>query len=356
MTLRTRLTLWYAVILCLSLLLIGVGAYRELVERFEGRHPERPSRHALQEAGEIIVQEGLPALALALIGGWWLTRRAMGPVAALTQAAERVNESSLSIQLPRSGNGDELDRLTDVFNAMTRRLNDSFSHIREFTLHASHELKTPLTVLCGEAEMAAGDETLTSADRERWASQLDELRRLSRIVDALTLLAKADAGQLALAQDPVPLDELLRDNFADAQILGEPHNIKVELGTCPPSIVVGDRDRLRQMLLNLVDNAIKYNNPGGWVSMALSQDTDSAKLIITNTGPGIPIQSLPRIFDRFYRGDLAHSDRVEGSGLGLSIAKWIVSAHKGEIRIDSVPEKLTTVTVSLPLLPGTPRV
>ena len=128
--------------------------------------------------------------------------------------------------LPRTGNGDELDRLTEVFNAMTARLDDSFQRIREFTLHASHELKTPLTVLRGEMETALRDESLSAAERERAASQLDELRRLAQIVDGLTLLTKADAGQIALKLEPVRLDELVRDNFADAQILAEPHGIQ----------------------------------------------------------------------------------------------------------------------------------
>jgi signal transduction histidine kinase len=347
MTLRTRLNLWYAGVLFVSLLLIGAGAYRELAERFgRGRSPDSP----LEEASEIVLQEGIPALLLGLIGGWWLTRRALNPLAALTEAAEKVNERNLGEQLPRTGNGDELDRLTEVLNAMTARLNDSFVRVRDFTLHASHELKTPLTVMRGEAEVSAQDKALSPAERERWAGLLDELRRLSRIVDALTLLAKADAGQLTLAQEPLRLDEVVRDNFDDAQILAEPQKIEVELTQCDAVTVRGDRHRLRQLLLNLVDNAVKYNQPGGWVSMSLSKAAGKAELVISNTGPGISPESLPRVFDRFYRGDASHSQDVEGCGLGLSIAQWIVSVHKGEIRIDSVPTKLTTVTVRLPLI------
>ena len=146
---------------------------------------------------------------------------------------------------------------------MLARLDDSFKRIREFTLHASHELKTPLTVLCGETETALRDESLPPAERERAASQLDELRRLARIVDGLTLLAKADAGQVALKLEPVRLDELVRDNFADAQILAEPQGIQVELAACEEISVRGDRHRLRQLLLNLADNAVKYNQPQG---------------------------------------------------------------------------------------------
>ena len=217
----------------------------------------------------MVFEVGLPAVLLGLLGGWWLTRRALAPVAELTEAITRIHERNLREPLPRTGNGDELDRLTEVFNAMLARLDDSFNRIREFTLHASHELKTPLTVLCGETETALRDESLPPAERERAASQLDELRRLARIVDGLTLLAKADAGQVALKLEPVRLDELVRDNFADAQILAEPQHIQVELTACEEITVRGDRHRLRQLLLNLADNAVKYNQPQGRVTMSL---------------------------------------------------------------------------------------
>jgi signal transduction histidine kinase len=232
---------------------------------------------------------------------------------------------------------------------MLARLDDSFHRIREFTLHASHELKTPLSILCGEIETALRDESLSAADRERLVSQLDELRRLARIVDGLTLLAKADAGQVALNLQTVQLDELVRDNFADTQILAEPQHIQVELAACETILVRGDRHRLRQLLLNLADNAVKYNQPQGHITMSLRCADKQARFIVANTGSGVPPESLPRIFDRFYRGDPAHSNEVDGCGLGLSIAKWIVSAHQGTIQIESTPGQLTTVTVCLPL-------
>jgi len=251
--------------------------------------------------------------------------------------------------LPGSGNGDELDRLTEVFNDMTSRLDNSFQRVREFTLHASHELKTPLTILCGEIETALRDESLTPMERDGYASQLDELRRLARIVDGLTLLAKADAGQVTLKLEPLRLDELVRDNFADTQILAEPNHIQVELAGCEEISLRGDRHRLRQLLLNLGDNAVKYNQPQGRVAMKLHRVNGAAEFVIANTGPGIPPESLPRIFDRFYRGDPAHGTEVDGCGLGLSIVQWIVSAHNGTIQVESVPSQLTTVTVRLPL-------
>jgi signal transduction histidine kinase len=350
MTVRTRLSLWYAAVLTISLLIIGGGTYRELAERHRRLSSDELSQMAFDETGELLLQVGLPAVLLGFVGGWWLTRRALAPVTALTQAAERINERNLGEQIKRTGSGDEFDRLTEVLNAMTARLNDSFTRIREFTLHASHELKTPLTVLCGEAETSLRDESLTPSQHDQAASQLDELRRLTRIVDNLTLLAKADAGLVTLAFTPVRLDELVRDIFADTEILAEASGIRVELTACEPTAVNGDAHRLRQLLLNLADNAVKYNEPRGSISLALRCPDDNAEFTISNTGPGISAEALPRVFDRFFRGDPAHSQTVEGSGLGLSIAQWIVSAHNGTIQIESVlPTKLTTVIVRLPL-------
>jgi len=351
MMLRTRLTLWYAVVLTVSLLLISGGAFNEIYEQL--RHSHRPSseRHALGEAGELLFEVGLPAVLLGLAGGWWLTRRALAPLSGLIQAAERTDERNLHQSLPRTGNGDELDRLALVLNDMKSRLNDSFARIREFTLHASHELKTPLTVMHSELETALRDETLAGSQRERLLSQLDEVQRLSKIVDGLTLLTKADAGQIRLNRESLRLDDLVRDAHADALILAEPQGLKVELGMCDPLCVNGDRHRLRQMLLNLADNAVKYNQPGGAVRMALQQRSSSAQFVIENTGPGIPPTGLSRVFERFYRGDAAHGTAVEGCGLGLSIVHWIVGAHQGTIRIESEPAKSTTVTVRLPLDP-----
>jgi heavy metal sensor kinase len=358
MTIRTRLSLWYATIMFIALMAMGVLLYHQLViePRQEARRhhngqndEEAVDPDVFEDVTGIVMWCGVPSGLLALAGGWWLMKKSLAPVASLTRAAEKISAHNLSERLPQAGSGDELDRLTEVFNGMLARLDDSFNRTREFTLHASHELKTPLTVLCGETETALRDESLSAAERERAASLLDELRRLARIVDGLTLLAKADAGQITLTPEPVRLDELVRDNFADAQILAEPQGIQVELTGCEEITVRGDRHRLRQLLLNLADNAVKYNEPHGRVTMNLRRANDAAEFTIANTGAGIPPEVLPRVFDRFFRGDPAHSPAVDGCGLGLSIVQWIVSAHNGTITIESEPCKLTTVTVRLPL-------
>jgi len=358
MTIRMRLTVWYAVVIFIALAIMGSWSYYELVVEPRNNlgkttgQDERatPDPDAFEDVAGIVLGCGLPGL-LAVIGGWWLMRKALAPVELLTQAAERLNERNLNHPLPRTGNGDELDRLTEVLNRMTARLHASFVRDREFALHASHELKTPLTILCGETETELADESLTPEERERAISRLEEYRRLTRIVTGLTLLAKADAGQIKLATDPVRFDELVRDVFADAQILAQSSDLEIKLAACERSTVNGDRNRLRQLLLNLVDNAVKYNVPGGRITMGLLHVPGGIEFVITNTGAGISPEILPRVFDRFFRGDPAHSSDIEGCGLGLSIAQWIVSAHGGGIKIDSQLQKETSVTVLLPSAP-----
>lgn len=348
MKIRTRLTLWYAGILIVSLIAIGVESFNEIAEQMERTVRHHLWEHAFEETSEIIFEVGIPAIVLGILGGWWITRKALAPVTALTEAVEKINDRNLHEQLKRTGNGDELDRLTEVFNSMTARLDGSFQRIREFTLHASHELKTPLTVIRGELETALREENLAPEQKERLLSQIDEIERLAKIVDGLTLLTKADAGQVKLNFEPVQLDDLVRESVADAKTLGQPQNIQVNLAACDAMPISGDRHRLRQLLLNLTDNAVKYNRPNGTVTVSLQRNNGFAELKIENTGVGIAPELQPRVFERFFRGDSSHSNEVEGCGLGLSIAQWITNAHKGQIQFVSEPNKLTVVTVSLP--------
>lgn len=351
MTIRSRLTLWYAGILLVSLLLVSGWTLYEFHEARANQvnQPHAPPADSpLEEVGEIILYGGIPALALALLGGWFLMRRALAPVTRLTEAVERLHAGELQQQLPRSRSGDELDRLTEVFNTMTHRLHDSFQRIQEFTLHASHELNTPLTVMRAELETALAQESLSLAERERISNLLDEVERLTQIVESLAFLTKADAGLLRFTQEPVQLDELVREAFADGQVLGQPHHVEPRLGECEAVTVSGDRRRLRQLLLILTDNAVKYNHPGGTVALSLRAQDGQAFLTVTNTGPGIPLDIQGRVFDRFFRGDPSHNKDVDGSGLGLSIAKWIIEAHAGAIEIESASNQETRVKVRLP--------
>jgi signal transduction histidine kinase len=354
MTIRRRLTLWYAGIMFVSVLALTGRAYLEFAKDRAEARAQRASWgdvDAWQDMAHIGLTCGIPAALIALVGGWWLMRKAMAPIAELTRAAAHITERNLNEPIPRSRNGDEFDQLAGVFNEMTSRLDQSFNRIREFTLHASHELKTPLTIMHGEVETALAEEA-SPAVRERLHSQLDELQRLSKIVDGLTLLTKADAGQIVLTKEPVRLDELVRDCYEDAGILADPHDVSVELSACEGCTVIGDRHRLRQLLLNLTDNAIKYNVPKGRVAISLGRANGFADLTIGNTGPGISPAQQPRVFEQFFRGEAARNGAIEGCGLGLSIAQWIVTAHNGKIEIVSEPGELTTMRVRLPEAQG----
>ncbi len=351
MTIRNRLTLWFVGVTVVSLAILAGTLHYEWTERQYRRDVQHKTPEPVwEEVGEIVLVYSFPTLVM-LIGGWVLLRKALAPVADLTRAVQSIHLGNLKDRLPRIGSGDELDRLTDVFNDMIERLDKSFDRIREFTLSASHELKTPLTVLRAEIETALRDPATPPAQREIFADQLEEITRLAKIVDGLTFLAKADAGQHPMVKEPVRLDDLVRDSFADAQQLGHPASVSVELASCDETIVQGDRHRLKQLLLNLTDNAIKYNEPNGTVTFNLKRVHGAAELVISNTGPGIAPEKLPRVFERFYRGDPSHNNVVDGCGLGLSLVQSIVQSHSGTVQITSQPGKLTTVTVKLPAQP-----
>ena len=355
MTLRRRLTWWSAgLMICGLLLLLGFAYFEFIHEHAEYLLGDwTPAKHAafLHSVKEVGLFAGLPAALLGLCGIWWLVyiRRALRPLEQLTTAAERIHMENLAEALPRSGNDDEIDRLAAVLTDANRRINEGVQRVREFTLHASHELKTPLTVMRAGLESSLREENLSPAQREQLVDRLAELDRLARIVEGLTFLAKADAQLIENTRQTLRLDELILGAFEDAQSLAHPRDIKVELRECTPVVVFGDRNRLRQLLLNMADNAVKYNVPGGRMSLSLTVSGGSAWVVVSNTGPGLAPEFQSRVFDRFFRGDLSHNDEIEGCGLGLAIARWIAEAHGGEISFVSDPGKLTTVSLRLPV-------
>lgn len=349
MTLRRRLAYRYGSVVALCLLLLAGLAHHEFVHeprlRREMGIPESPEFFWVEMA-EVFFYGMIPVV-FGL--GWWSMRRSLNPINELARGVERIHAGNLHECLPRSNNGDEVDRLTEVFNEMTDRINGSFQQVREFTLHASHELKTPLTVMRAQLETAVRDQTLNPSQRDWILAQLDEVQRLAAIVDSLTLLTKIDAGLVTLEHQPVRLDELVRECFEDAKILAEPQRIAVTLGDCEPVTILGDRHRLRQLLLNLADNAVKYNKPAGTLGFVLWHAGAVAVLEITNTGEGIPEELQGHVFDRFVRGSGARRMVVEGCGLGLTIAQWIARAHRGEITLVTDASGLTTARLSFPL-------
>ncbi|MCB1279401.1 HAMP domain-containing sensor histidine kinase [Prosthecobacter sp.] len=352
MSLRRRIMTLYIVTQCVSLVIVAFWSWfefeeqREIVRQGGVAAVERESPFV--ETLEIVTAGGVPALVVGIFVGGLLLRRALEPIGRLTLELENTDISNLSRPVPRSGSGDEIDRMTIVFNSMKERLGASFTQAREFTLHASHELKTPLTILHGTLEQMLGDSAVPEAQKERISSMLEEVQRLAGIVGQLAFLAKADAGLLSFSHDRVAMDDLVRDLMEDLNHLSAPNEITVTLTECQPAIVRGDRMRLRQLLLNLADNAVKYNVPRGTITLSLKPVQGRICLEICNTGPVLPENLRARVFERFFRGDEAHGGDIEGSGLGLSIAQTIVQAHQGLITLQVSPEGLNCVTVCFP--------
>ena len=352
MTLRRRILLHYAATLSVSLIIVAFWSWFEFNEQQEvaqhGGVAATLRQSPLVETVEIILYGGLPALLLGIIGGSILMRQVLRPIEELTEALEKTTASNLAEPVARSGNGDELDRMSAVFNGMKERLGASFTQAREFTLHASHELKTPLTILHGTLEQMIADNTTPTVHRERITSMLEEVQRLSVIVGQLAFLAKADAGLLEATHGTVALHELVRDLVEDLTLLSAAQNITVTLAVCQPAEVTGDRMRLRQLLLILGDNTVKHNHKNGSIVLGLYQDEKQILFRITNTGPVLPYELRSRVFERFLRGDASHGSAIEGSGLGLSIAESIARSHHGSLIFEVLADSRTQLTLSLP--------
>jgi len=288
-------------------------------------------------------------LFLGLAGGWILTGIVLKPLHRITQIAQRITAHNLDERIPERDVNDELGRLITTMNHMIARLQESFGQMREFLMNVAHELRTPLTILKGESELALSRRLTLEESRDTISSHLRESIRMSRIVDDLLMLAKADAGQLAMGHEEVHLNDLLSDIYEDAILLTADQNHSVELGSNPPVTILGDPARLRQLFRILVTNAIQYTDPGGRIRIASRIEGDRVHVAVEDTGIGIPPEDLSQIFNRFYRSDAARDRWANGSGLGLPIAHWIAESHGGAITVTSTVGQGSTFTVSLPL-------
>ncbi len=292
------------------------------------------------------------AVAVALIGGWFLAGRALRPVDSITLAAQRIAAGDLTQRLTTPRSSDEIGRLTDTFNNMIARLETSFSQIRQFSSDASHELRTPLTVMKGETELVLRRTRPVEDYVAVLESNLEEIDRMSRIVDELLFLSRADLGQIKMEFQPVNLETLVEDIQRQACLLGQERNVEVMLGTISPAVVLGDELRLRELILNIVDNAVKYSYPGGTVRIDLRVEGRTVRLAVMDRGIGIPPEYHRQIFDRFFRTDEARAHTKKGTGLGLSICAWIAETHHGRIEVQSEVGKGSTFTILLPLAPA----
>jgi len=289
------------------------------------------------------------ALAVSLAGGWFLAGRALRPVDKITLAAQRIAAGDLSQRLSMPAAHDEIGRLAATFNNMIGRLDTSFRQIRQFTSDASHELRTPLTVMKGETDLVLRRPRSLDDYKSVLESNLEEIDRMTRIVDELLFLSRADMGEVKVESLPVAMESLVEDVHRQAKLLAQDRNIEVLLGTVMPVVVQGDDLRLRELLLNLVENAMKYSHPGGKVEIALLNDGREARLSVTDQGIGIAPADHKKIFQRFFRTDVARGHTKKGTGLGLAICAWIAELHKGRVEVKSDLGQGSTFTVVLPL-------
>jgi heavy metal sensor kinase len=290
-------------------------------------------------------------VSLAVAGGYWLMRRSLQPVDEITKRAEGITSTNLSERLPVIRSGDELERLSMSLNRMIERLDNAFEHINRFSADASHELRTPLTILQLELEGIAQNQRKDAALGDQIGSALEETHRMSRIVESLLTISRLDAGEVKMDKSHLDLGELAASTAGEMKLLAEEKSIGLSIHVETGVQVVGDRVRLQQVIVNLIDNAIKYTQVGGAIEVRVIREENAALLEVSDNGLGIPAQALPHVFERFYRADKARSRATGGAGLGLSIVKAICAAHNGEIKVSSQEGRGSSFRVELPLLP-----
>ena len=359
--LRSRLALWTAVLLTFELAIFGIAsgwlilqnqtdAFREI-----DAQPLKPSS-IQDETRELLIKlvvADLTALPLTVLvaafGVWWTTGKALKPLQDIAEAAERIHAKALRTRIPNPPVHDEIGRLVSVLNNAFDRLERSFAQATRFSSDASHELKTPLTIMRGEIESALSNDSIDPQNEKLLEGLLQQTHRLSAIVENLLLLSRADAGALNLRKVAVDFSGLCQELAADAEILALRHNIIISSTVENEVQVLADEWYLRRLLLNLLDNAIKYNLYSGKVEILLAKSGDLASFRIANTGPEISEEHQTRIFERFYRTEDSRASEVVGSGLGLSICREIVLAHRGQIWMERPRPGWTAFVVNLPL-------
>src|SRR5947208_3244145 len=375
-TIRGRLTAWYSAALVLTLAAFAAvlyldrrsASYHDLDQRMRS---EASLTAGILAAANVRTAELGPdqllstfalvlpfGVAVALLMGSWISRRALGPVdQIITEVREITDGRSLHRRLAEPLVKDELGRLAETLNQMMTRLERSFTALRRFTADASHELKTPLTVLRAGVERVITTPHLPQDTLATLEETLQEIKRMTELVEALLTLARADEGIAPLHREPVDLRGIVEEARETGELLAEEAGVRMEVTTpAEPVVVSVDATRIRQLILNLLTNAVKYTPAGGSVRLQLGPANGKLTLSVADTGIGIAPGDLPHIFDRFWRADSASTRTGErpGAGLGMAIGKWIAEAHGGKIDVVSRPGRGTTFTVTLPWEPPLP--
>ncbi len=307
------------------------------------------TRRITEEMAQIrhAVLMALPiALLLVAVGAWWISQRALKPIQAVTGTIRVVKTKGLSQRISDQNEDREFSELIALFNDMMDWLENSFRQAVRFSADASHELKTPLTVLQAQLEQAVHEAEPGSAEQRRYVAFGRELQRLKSITQKLLLLSRIDAGELKFNLRPLDLSQMVEGIAEDTEILAP--EVRVESDITPGIQVMGDADLMKQVIQNLAANAVKYNYKGGFIRMTLQADGQRIRFSIANSGSGIPPEDRDKVFTRFYRGDKARSRTVSGAGLGLSIAREIVRAHQGELVLETSSEENTVFSMALP--------
>ncbi len=314
----------------------------------ESGAPYQRSQTALKGLLEILAF-GLPLIvAGAIAGGYWVMERALEPVNDIAEHAERISSRNLSERLPQVHSGDEIERLSNSLNRMISRLDESFQHINRFSADVSHELRTPLTIIRGELEALAGNGVPT-AHLEVIGSALEETERLGKIVEQLLEISQLDAGEACSGRIRLDLGLMATSTVEQLHLLADEKSVSLDFDITDGVVVEANEIRLRQVIANLLDNAIKYCEHAGRVTVSVKKIRDRAVLEIADNGVGIDAKSIPHIFERFYRADRARSRASGGSGLGLAIVKAICTAHGADVTVESAVGQGSVFRVEWPL-------
>jgi len=309
---------------------------------------EESARRQILSLWRDLAAISLAVLILGGIGGLLLAHRMLGPLARMSDRAHRITAEELHQRLEIDVAGEELEQLRDSFNATLSRLERSFGQLRRFTADASHEIRTPLTALRSVGEVALQDGKTNEQYREVIGTMLEEVDRLSRLADELLTLARAEGGQTHYTFEPLDLGGLAGDVAEQLEVLAEEREQRLVLHTDEHVVVHGDRLSLRQALMNLIDNAIKYSPAGTEVTVAVRREEDTAVIEVRDQGPGVAPEHRERIFERFYRIDPSRSREIGGTGLGLSLVKLTAERHGARVAVESPPEGGSLFRMILP--------